>query len=199
MEDSMSKRIVVLSAIGCLGLGLTFAFAQRPKSLRKDAAKIARATKVFINIKEPPNPSLPKPEDIQEELHRKFLEKPNEGTRTSVSPQASGKVLALHQAVAAAFEKENPSPPGRAERFAWLGDDPSIRQRGWRVGIISVNPVRGGWTAEVAVSPLIDQIHAGKEVFTGDRVYESYFYDGKSVQFLSRREPPIQTRSIAID
>jgi hypothetical protein len=188
----MSKRIVALTVLACLGAGL-IAYAQRPRSLRK-AAKDA---KVFVKIKDPSPPKGPVVS--REQARRDFINRPYEGTVAKPGPRATGGDLALQRRIAAALEEADVTPPAREAHFSWIAENPAPRHNGWNANVVSVEPAKGGWTAKVFVSPRFDDMEKMGHVKTTDHLYENYFYDGKTIRLLGIEERETTVRAIMID
>lgn len=200
----MTKRASFIAITSSLGLGLTLAFAAKPRkdvvrtqATQRGAKSAGRANPSPMWLADR-NPGKPTREQLAQELTLAFLNKPYQGTSIKPNLKAIGDDLKVQRTIATRLNKVDASPPSRLDHFAWLRR-PDLRQNGWGGQIDSVTPTPGGWSVKVTIWPLLDDMQARQRIVTSDCFIETYFFDGQNIQYVSGEAPPSVIRALILD
>ncbi len=92
--------------------------------------------------------------------------------------------------VAAEFNRLDPVPAERVERFRWTTDrNPSLILNGWYGRLVDVRETADGLLVQVRVSPRLENTDGGIP-FTPDASIETYAFAGGAFHFLGAQDPP---------
>ncbi|AGA25484.1 hypothetical protein [Singulisphaera acidiphila] len=196
----ITKQVSFFAISLSLGLGLTLAFAAKP---RKKVGRPQTTQRASVLAGRPMrladrNPDKPTREQLVKKATLAFQNKPFEGISIQPNLKATGDDLEVQRTIATLLNKADASPPSRLDHFAWL-KRPELRQTGWRGLIQSVTPTSGGWYVKVAIRPNLDHMGAMRRIVTSDCFFETYFFDGQNIRYVAGESPPSSAQALMMD
>ncbi|MDX2037103.1 MAG: hypothetical protein SFX72_10660 [Isosphaeraceae bacterium] len=111
------------------------------------------------------------------------------GTKIVTHPDARGEMLELQREIAQALSNRNLRPPARDAHFAWLQDQPLLRDGtvrfiGWHGGIVDVAPAGPEtWVVKVHIYPWLAAV--SMKTAQPDHVVETYRYSKGRVELIA--------------
>lgn len=182
--------VVVISAL--IGVSIGQAFAGRFN--KKNAIPGSRQNPIVMTF----GRDLTIPEREAGVRRNQYLNN-YQGTKLVPNPNIVAKDSEIHKQITLAFEKLDPAPEYRRQRFDWLTKlDPDLRFLGWNGQILDVSQTPDGVNVKLIVYPHIASEKAAL-VTTSDHTIETFHFSRNDVTFIEYAEDAKNSRSIFYD